>query len=187
LRQNLTVLRAWDRVTGRPPDLEGGTPPLAINASLRRTALRGGLWLEIYASAAGRQERLSSLGLADRRTGAARSQATIAAFFRNGARMHGLISPGADGRFATADDLLIASGETLEQVRARVLGGAASAPMFAAVPGYVVTGVRASFRIAPRSSLRMDFSNLLDRNYRGIGWGVDGPGRGVALRLKHEF
>ena len=45
--------------------------------------------------------------------------------------------------FGNADDILIATGETLAQIQDRVLGvGVNSAPLFTAVPGYAVFGVR---------------------------------------------
>jgi hemoglobin/transferrin/lactoferrin receptor protein len=56
-----------------------------------------------------------------------------------------------------------------------------AAPLFTAVPGYATVGIRAGVR-AGRHEFFIDAENLGDTNYRGISWGVDAPGRGVAFR-----
>lgn len=175
--ENLTWIYAEDRVTGLAPDIEGGTPP--VTANLRWRYAPGGqrFWTEVYGVLAGRQDRLSSLALADRRTGAPRSRAGIASFFANGARVRGLV----------VNNILASTGETLAQVQERVLGGLDSAPLFSAVPGYGVWGWRGGVRLAEGSDVFIDFSNILDKNFRGISWGVDGPGRGVTIRYRYQF
>jgi outer membrane receptor protein involved in Fe transport len=177
LRQNLTWIRAADALTGLAPDIEPGTPAPAAHLTLLYSPRRSRLWLEFYAAGAWRQSRLSSLALADRRTGAPRSRSSIASFFNNGARARGLVDGGR----------LLATGETLEQVQQRVLGAAASAPLFSAIPGYALFGLRAGMPLGLRASLAVDLSNLADRSYRGIGWGVDGPGRAITLRYRREL
>jgi hypothetical protein len=89
---------------------------------------------EAYATIAGRQQRLSSLALADRRTGAARG--------------------------------LVADGRLLPTARRW-----------------------SKFRIGPRrrgfrAAVCRDFSNIA---FRGIGWGADGAGRAITLRLRARF
>ncbi len=184
-----TAIRAEDRRTGRPPNIEGGTP--APDAWLRlRFAPRAGrrFWLEPYLHAAARQDRLSTLDLEDRRTGANRSRSSIASFFGNGARARGLVGPGPDGVAGNADDLLLATGETLAEVQARVLGpSGAAAPLFTALPGYAVFGVRGAVRFGARHELLLDLENLGDRNYRGVSWGLDAPGRGLFARYELRF
>ena len=175
LNENLTWIRAEDERTGLPPDLEPGIPPLTVNPSLLYNA--GRFWVEGYATIAGRQDRLSSLALADRRIGATRSRANIANFFNNGARVRGLVSGGR----------LLATGETVEQVQNRVLGSAASAPLVTAIPGYGVVGLRAGVPVGERSDLLLDLSNLADKSYRGIGWGIAGTGRSVTMRWRVRF
>lgn len=177
LRQTWTWVRAADQETGAPPDIEPGIPAPQGRVSLRYAPTRLRLYVEAYTDAARRQTRLSSLALADRRIGAARSRSGIANFFNNGARVRGL----TDGR------VLLATGETLEQVQQRVLGGAASAPMFSAIAGYAVFGFRIGAPIDARTDLLVDAYNLGDRNYRGIGWGVDALGRGVTVKLRRRF
>jgi hemoglobin/transferrin/lactoferrin receptor protein len=184
---NFTYLRAKDKATGLPPNIEGGTPAPMGFLRLRYAPPSKRYWIEAYSSLAGEQERLSSLDLADRRTGATRSRTNIANFFNNGARARGLIGAGADGRMGTADDLLLPTGETLDQVQNRVLGNAMSAPLFSALPGYGLVNLRGGMRINERSEISVDFENIADKSYRGISWGIDGPGRSITVRYKFHF
>ncbi|MGH9718890.1 MAG: TonB-dependent receptor [Bryobacteraceae bacterium] len=174
---NFTSIRLVDRLNGLAPDIEGGTPPAMAFWRVGYVPEQRGFWAEAYGQIADRQPRLSSLALADRRIGAARSRTNIANFFNNGARVHGLTSGG----------VLLATGETLSQVQTRVLGAANSAPMFSAIPGYGVFGVRGGIRTARRGQLFLDLSNLFDHNYRGMSWGIDGPGRAVTVRYRIAF
>jgi hemoglobin/transferrin/lactoferrin receptor protein len=50
----------------------------------------------------------------------------------------------------------------------------------------VVFGVRAGFRHG-RHEVFVDLENLGDRNYRGISWGMDAPGRGAYVRYSVKF
>jgi len=175
--ENLTAIYAEDTRTGLPPDIEPGVPPLTVNPSLHYRPSQHRYWLEIYANIAARQDRLSSLALSDRRIGNPRSRANIQSFFNNGARTRGLV----------LDGILVPTGETLAAVQNRVLGTANSAPQFNAIPGYGWFGFRGGLNLTPRTDLLADFSNIADKNFRGIGWGVDGPGRSVMLRLRYRF
>jgi outer membrane receptor protein involved in Fe transport len=183
-----TWLHAEDRASGLPPNIEGGTP--ASEGWLRlRFAPAGGrrFWVEPYLHAAARQERLSTLDLGDRRTGASRSRSTIASFFTNGARARGLVSSGPDDVAGTADDVLLPTGETLTEVQARVLPDGVATPLFSALPGYVVLGVRGAVRFATHHEVLFDLENLGDESYRGISWGLDAPGRGAYVRYSLRF
>jgi outer membrane receptor protein involved in Fe transport len=184
-----TWLDAEDRATGLPPNIEGGTP--APDGWLRlRIAPSGGrrFWVEPYLHAAAEQDRLSTLDLGDRRTGAGRSRSSIASFFTNGARARGLVSPGPDGVAGNADDVLIPTGETLAQVQNRVVGSATgTVPLYPALPSYVVFGVRGGVRFAERHEVLFDFENVTDESYRGVSWGMDAPGRGVYIRYSLTF
>jgi hemoglobin/transferrin/lactoferrin receptor protein len=182
-----TWLRAEDRSSGLPPNIEGGTPAPQGWAWLRFESVKGRFRVEPYVYAARRQTRLSTLDLEDRRTGATRSRGNIANFFQRGATVRGLIEPGADGRFGTADDRLKATGETLAQAQNRVLGNAASAPLFNYIPGFVTVGVRGGMKFGERHEALIDLENLNDKNYRGISWGIDAPGRGVSVRYNFRF
>jgi hemoglobin/transferrin/lactoferrin receptor protein len=181
-----TYMRAVDTKTRLPPNIEGGTPAPDVFATLRWFA-GGGWWVEPYAHAAARQTRLSTLDLGDRRVGAVRSRNSIRAFFTNGARARVWIGPGTDGTAGSADDVLIVTGETLAQIQDRVLGPAVTeSSLFRAVPGYTTFGIRAGFRRGPHEVI-VDAENLNDRNYRGMSWGVDAPGRGVSMKYVVRF
>jgi len=186
---NYAYVHAEDRATGLPPNLGGGgLPPQTGFLRLRYQPAGGRYWVEAYSTLAGRQDRLSSLDLADRRTGATRTRASIQNFFRRGACVRGLTTPGTTGQCGSAGGLLLATGETLAQVQNRVLGpGVDSAPLFAAIPGYGLVGVRGGFRITETQEITLDFENIGDKNYRAPGWGMDGPGRGLTARYRLRF
>jgi hypothetical protein len=99
----------------------------------------------------------------------------------------GWVSTGADNVFGTADDRLTATGETLAQIQDRVLGtGVNASSLVSAIPGYGTFGVRAAFRAGPHQ-VTLDVENLNDRNYRGVSWGMDAPGRGVTVKYLIRF
>lgn len=185
-RTALTYIRAEDTGTHRPPNIEGGTPHPMFFASARWTHANGKWYVEPYAEVAWKQTHLSSLDLGDRRTGAGRTTTGIRNFFNNGARNRGWIGNGADNVTGTADDVLIATGETLAQITVRVLGTSSSSSLFTAIPGWSVFGTR----IGVRSGLHefvVDFENIGDKNYRGMSWGMDAPGRGISARYSVKF
>jgi outer membrane receptor protein involved in Fe transport len=194
---NFTYIRAHSLLNGLPPNIEGGTPPAAGFASLRYQP-HSRFYIEGYATMAARQNRLSSLDLADRRTGGARSRTNIQNFFRRGACVRGLTTVPAAG-CGNAGGILIATGETQAQVQNRVLPIGATingvrvvdnntlVPLFSHLPGYGLAGVRGSLKFGDRSEVFVDFENIFDKSYRGISWGIDGAGRGVALRYRYEF
>ena len=154
---NFTYIRAYSLLNGLPPNVEGGIPNATGFLSLRWQP-RSRFYLEGYSILTGRQRRLSSLDLLDRRTGAARSRANIQNFFRRGACVRGLTTPGGSG-CGSAGGILIPTGETLAQVQNRLLPLGATingvfipndpaaalnvaVPMFTAVPGYGLIGLR---------------------------------------------
>ena len=185
--QNFTYLHAEDKRTHLPPNIEGGTPAPQGYARLRYEPAGQGFWIEPFVFGTRKQDRLSSLDLGDRRTGATRTRGAIANFFGRGALARGLITPGSDGRLGTADDLLAPTGETLAQVQNRVLGTAASAPLYRYIPGFLILNVRAGFRFAERHELIVDLENVSDKNYRGISWGMDAAGRSFGFRHNYRF
>jgi hemoglobin/transferrin/lactoferrin receptor protein len=196
-RGNFTYIRGYSLINGLPPNIEGGVPNAAGFLSLRYQP-RSRFYLEAYSTMTGRQRRLSSLDLSDRRTGAARSRAAIQNFFRRGACVRGLTTPGSGG-CNTAGGILIPTGETLAQVQNRLLPIGATingvtvvdansnVPLFTAVPGYGLVGLRGSFRFGERSEFLFDFENIGDKQYRGVSWGIDGAGRSVTLRYRYKF
>lgn len=196
---NFTYVRAYSLLNGLPPNVEGGVPPATGFVSLRYQPRKSrSFYIEAYSTLAARQSRLSSLDLADRRTGAARSRNNIQNFFRRGACVRGLTTPGAGG-CNTAGGILIPTGETLSQVQNRLLPIGATingvtivdndtaVPLFTGVAGYGLVGLRGALRFGDRSEVFIDFENIADKSYRGISWGVDGAGRGVTVRYRYRF
>ena len=185
---NYSFVYAEDRATGAPPNLGGGgIPPQMGFLRVRYQPAKSNYWVEAYSSLAGRQDRLSSLDLSDRRTGAVRSRANIQNYFRRGACVRGLTTPGTNGQCNSAGGTLIATGETLAQVQTRLLGTADSAPLFAAIPGYGLINLRGGIRFGEHSQVGVDFENIADKSHRLPGWGIDGPGRSVTVRYKYQF
>ena len=194
---NFTYIRAYSLLNGLPPEIEGGIPPATAFVSLRYQP-RSRFYIEGYSTMTGRQNRLSSLDLADRRTGAARSRANIQNFFRRGACVRGLTTVPAAG-CGNAGGVLIPTGENLTQVQNRLLPLGATingvrvvdnntlVPLFPYLPGYALTGVRGAIKFGERSEVFVDFENIFDKSYRGISWGIDGAGRGVTVRYRYEF
>jgi len=199
LSGNYTYIHAADRATGEPPNLGGGgiPPQLAFLRLIFRPKGKR-YWVEGYTSLAGRQDRLSTLDLADRRTGAARSRNNIQNFFRRGACVRGLTTPGVSG-CGSAGGILIPTGETLQEVQDRLLPIGATingvrvvenntlVPLFREIPGYGLLNARGGFRIRDTQEITVDFENILDKNYRNPGWGIDGPGRSVNVRYQYKF
>lgn len=175
--QNLTYIYAEDSLTGLPPDIEPGAPPTIGNVKMLWSPASKRYWLEGYSTVSARQTRIPSISLADRRVGASRSRTNIANFFNNGARVRGLVANG----------ILIPTGETLAQVQNRVLGAVTSAPMFHAIPGWGIVGLRAGVPLGERTDLFVDLANIADKNYRGVGWGMDGAGRSITVKWRLRF
>ena len=194
---NFTYIRAHSLLNGLPPNVEGGIPPATAFVSLRYQPRRR-LYIEGYSTMTGRQNRLSSLDLADRRTGAGRSRANIQNFFRRGACVRGLTTPGPAG-CGSAGGILIPTGETLAQVQNRLLPIGATingvrvenndtvVPLFPYLPGYGLVGVRGAWKFDETSEVFVDFENIFDKSYRGISWGIDGASRGVTVRYRYSF
>lgn len=187
LRANFTYIHAADKETGLPPNIEGGTPPPTGFLALRYDRSR--FWVEGYATLAGRQDRLSSLDISDRRTGALRSRAQIENFFRRGACVRGLTFNVAGTCNANVDTYTLRlTGENITQVLDRVLGpGSLSKPLFSALPGYGLANVRGGITINDNADLFLAFENIFDKFYRNPSWGIDGPGRSVAAQFRFRF
>ena len=152
-----------------PPGLGGAS--LRGSRRLRAGGSRGTM------IAATKQNRLSDGDIGDARIGASRTPASIAGFFNGTAVDRGLV---ADGR-------LVATGETLAQVQARVLGTSTLLPMFTETPGFVVFGVRGGMMFGSHLDLTVIGENLGDKNYRLHGSGVDEPGINLMARLRARF
>ncbi|MGH9845340.1 MAG: TonB-dependent receptor [Blastocatellia bacterium] len=163
-------------------------PPQQGFLAVRRQFTRLSSWMEASGDFAGAQERLSGGDLTDERIGAGRRRRDITDFF-NGSLVAPFIIA---GRFAP-------TGETLAQIRDRVLPLGATvngvrivddnsrAPLFVKTPGYASLHLRAGLRLTESVALNFTVMNLLDKNYRVHGSGVDAPGRNVYLRLIYAF
>ena len=186
-RANATYIRAADDATGLPPNIEGGTPPPNAFVSVRYDRSR--FWIEAYSTLAAKQDRLSSLDLGDRRTGAARSREQIENFFRRGACVAGLTrnSTGTcNGAVNTYT--LIPTGENITQVLTRVLGpGFPTTPLFTYLPGYATANLRGGININENATVFAAFENIVDQFYRNPSWGIDGPGRSLSMRFRYRF
>jgi hemoglobin/transferrin/lactoferrin receptor protein len=184
-RGNYTYVKSQDKVSGLPPNIEGGTPPPTGFVSFKFTQPR--FWIEAFSTIADRQDRLSSLDISDRRTGATRSRAQIQNYFRRGACVLGLTNnPGTCGTAGTTT--LLSTGETLTQVQNRVLGvGVNSAPLLTYLPGYGLVNLRGSFNLTKKASVFLAFENIFDKIYRNPSWGIDGSGRTITMQVRYKF
>jgi hypothetical protein len=72
-------------------------------------------------------------------------------------------------------------------VQQRVLGAAASAPLYVSQPGFAAFGLRAGARVRPGLDVAMLLENLADTNYRLYGSGIDAAGFNVQLRTRFQF
>ena len=191
---NYSYVFAEDKATKLPPNLGGGgIPPQFAFLRLRYQPPKMPLWIEGYASAVGRQDRLSTLDLSDRRTGGERTRAQIQNFFLRGACVRGITTVGPNGQCGSAGGRLIATGESLVQVQARMLPGVpltdtdTAVPLFSAIPGYLLLNVRGGYRFGENHEVSIDFENIADKSHRSPGWGIDGPGRSVTVRYQFRF
>ena len=197
---NVSYVYAEDRLTGESPNLGGGGIPPALGfLSLRYQPLGKKYWVEGYANFAGRQDRLSSLDLSDRRTGAARTRSQIQNFFRRGACVRGYTTPGTNGQCGSSGGILLATGETLAQVQNRLLpigatindvfiaDNSSSVPLFSVSSGYALFNVRGGYRFDERHEIKASFENITDRSNRLPGWGIDGAGRSLLVQYRYKF
>jgi len=177
----------------------GGIPPTLGFLRLRYQSLSKPFWVEGYVNFAGEQDRLSSLDLADRRTGGARSRAQIQNFFRRGACVRGITTVGTNGLCNSAGGTLIATGETLAQVQNRLLPIGAtingvlivdnntSVPLFTSIPSYVLFNLRGGYVFNEKHQINVAFENITDKSNRLPGWGIDGAGRSLKLAYRFRF
>jgi hemoglobin/transferrin/lactoferrin receptor protein len=177
-----------------PAEFEGFTPPFNSFIALRYEPLGRKFWVEGYSLLAYKQARYSAEDFQEQRTGAARSREDIAAFFNNGAVARGLVRPGAGGVLR-----LVQTGETLSEVQNRVLPIGATingvtvlnddtgVPLYLKTAGFATLNVRAGYRFNERHALIFGLENLLDKNYRINGSGIDSPGINATLRYSFRF
>lgn len=173
-------------------------PPAQAALSVRHH--RDGLlsWLEASATMSTKQSSLSGGDITDERIGAARRRSDISDFFR-GALVAPYIGAGADGVRDTADDVFTPTNETLAQIRDRVLplgatingvlvnSDSARVPLYLATPGFVSVNLGAGLRLSRQVRADAMLMNILDRNYRIHGGGIDSPGFNLFGRLHLVF
>ena len=155
-------------------------------------------WVEVTALFSGVQDQWSGGDLTDERIGAARRRSDITDFFRGG-RINHFLQSGSDGLLGTADDLFGPTGETVAQIRDRVLPIGATingvtvvddgtrVPLYTETPGFVVVNLRSGLVITRHLNATLALINAFDRNYRVHGSGVDAPGRGAFASLSVSF
>jgi outer membrane receptor protein involved in Fe transport len=136
--------------------------------------------VEFRGSFAGAQERLSGGDLDDERIGGSRSRRDIAQFFAGD-----VAAPYIDA------GVFRPTGETLAQIQSRVLPGVVNEtqriPLYSRTGGWVAFDAIGGVRVSEYTTVGLAVTNLLDRNYRVHGSGIDGPGVGVSVRLKFAF
>jgi outer membrane receptor protein involved in Fe transport len=137
------------------------------------------IWFEVLAAATGRQDRLSGGDRDDERIGASRRRRDIAEFF-HGARVQPLLDP--------TGQLFTPTGETLLQIQGRVLplGSVVNGvrvlddntrvPLYLSTAGWATVNLRAGAPLGERWQLLLALENILDKNYRVHGSGIDAPG-----------
>jgi hemoglobin/transferrin/lactoferrin receptor protein len=155
-------------------------------------------WVEATTLFSAAQDRWSGGDVTDERIGAARRRTDITDFFRGG-RIIPYVQAGADGLMGTADDLFGPTGETVAQIRDRVLPIGATingvpvvndstrVPLYAQTPGFVSINLRAGLAFTRHLGATLALTNALDRNYRVHGSGVDAPGRGGFASISVSF
>jgi hypothetical protein len=142
---------------------------------------------EPYAQFGWEQPHLSTLDLGGSRTGSGTQPLVDSGLLRNGARARGWVNAGADNIPNNADDILIATGETLLQVQDRVLGASVTSSMlFTAVQGFGTFGVRTGRHLRQARAhrrLREPQRRELPRHQLGRRC----AGRGVSVRFVARF
>jgi len=147
-------------------------------------------WVEVAVTAAGEQSRLSGGDRDDERIGASFRRADIASYFR-GSRAAALTDP-SSGVFRP-------TGETLPQIQNRVLpiGSTVNGvrviddnsrvPLYLSTAGWAIVSIRSGFPLGERWQINGAIENLLDKNYRYHGSGVDAPGVNAWLGVRFAF
>jgi outer membrane receptor protein involved in Fe transport len=152
-------------------------PPQQGGASIRYARTR--FWWQSSILFAGAQSRLSGGDIDDERIGASRSRNDIAAVFA-ATRLSPFIAQG----------VFTPTSETLRQIQDRVLPGFADgtrAPLYSNTAGWLTWNVQGGAPLGERMSLHGGLFNVLDRNYRIHGSGVDAPGFNAFVGVRALF
>jgi outer membrane receptor protein involved in Fe transport len=163
-------------------------PPQMGAISMRYTPSGRKPWVQVAVTAAGEQSRLSGGDRDDERIGASFRRADIASFFR-----------GSRVAAQTAGGVFLPTGETLLQIQNRVLplGTVVNGvrvmdentrvPMYGSTAGWASIAVRSGMPLGERWQLNVALENLLDRNYRYHGSGIDAPGVNAWVGIRYTF
>lgn len=160
-------------------------PPQNGTVSLRYNAR---WWFETRATMNGAQHRLSGGDVDDERIGASRRRRDIADFYAGS-----LIAPWiSNGVFTPTGETLLAIqnrvmpiGSTINGVR--IVDDNSRAPLYLNTAGWMTLDVTAGVPLGERWSISGGIQNLLDRNYRVHGSGVDSPGISVFGSIWFRF
>jgi outer membrane receptor protein involved in Fe transport len=192
---------AWNLLAARelnPNRYVRRLPPGQWATALRYAPRHGRWWTEFSLLGNRPQSELNAGDFDDERIGASRRRRDIATFFRSGV-MQGWVAAGPDGLAGNADDVFRPTGETLAQIQDRVLplgsvqqgllvvDDNTRVPLYRETPGWVRLDLRGGLRVTPRWTLHYGCQNLLDRNYRVHGSGIDGAGRSLYLSVRAAF
>jgi outer membrane receptor protein involved in Fe transport len=155
-------------------------PPQQGAASVMYAPSSRPFWIEAAVTCAGSQTRLSGGDLDDERIGASRSRNDITAFFA-GARAADFVKEG----------IFTPTGESLTAIQSRVLprtiGDTTRVPLYWSTSGWAAFDLRGGWRLSERTTLYFGINNILDRNYRTHGSGVDAPGVNPYARAHWRF
>jgi len=163
-------------------------PPQMGAAKLRYTPSGRRPWWEVCLAAAGEQSRLSGGDRDDERIGASFRRRDIQDFFHASRAApyvrNGVFQP---------------TGETLAQIQNRVLplgavvrgvrivDDATRVPLYLSTAGWAALHLRGGAPLSERWRVGWALENLLDRNYRVHGSGIDAPGVSAYLSLAFRF
>jgi outer membrane receptor protein involved in Fe transport len=136
-------------------------------------------WMEAGMEAAGRQDRLSGGDRDDERIGASFRRADIASFYR-GSRTVAVSEP-----LLAIQNRVLPIGATINGVR--ILDDNSRVPLYLTTAGWASFSVRGGVPLTERLDLIAALENLLDKNYRVHGSGIDAAGRNVFVRLRWRF
>jgi hemoglobin/transferrin/lactoferrin receptor protein len=162
---------------------EGGMPPTQGWLGVKWEPAGKRYWFETYGQAAAKQDRISGIPLSmggrfngsspsadalDARMGAYRTQAQIVSY----RQYHGI--PLTAGTLPNGDRIVPVSE-------------IANTLMYRQIDGFVTLNARGGLKLSERNSLTVLLENILDRNYRTVGSGVDAPGVNLRIGYEHRF
>jgi len=191
----------YDYIIGRelnPNRFVRRLPPQQLMVSFRFAGADRIPWMELQAVATGKQDRLSGGDIDDDRIGASRRRSDIRSFLHS-AIVTPYMAPGPDGETGNDDDIFMPSGESVIQVLDRVLpigstingvtitGDSSRVPLYLKTAGWFTLNLMGGMRLSEQWRANFGLMNMLDRNYRIHGSGVDTPGISARVGLKYSF